>query len=377
MLKNKKILIGINGGIAAYKICELIRMYKKDGADVTVVMTENAQKFVTPLTLQTLSQNPVYFKQYEFDNYKPEHISLADWADIFVIAPASANTISKLANGICDNLLTSIACAFQKRILIAPSMNCGMWENNLVQENIKKLATLGQEIIEPEYGFLACGTQGAGRLCKLDKIFEKTVEILNSKKIFQNKKVLITSGGTIEKIDTVRYISNFSSGKMGEALADTAFEQGAEVVLITTKDLQKPYSVIKVTSAVEMQKEVLKEFETSDITIMAAAIADYRAKKISNTKLKKTKNEEISIDLVKNPDILKEISQKKKNSQIVIGFCAESEDLLKNAKEKIKNKGCDYLIANDISRTDIGFSSDFNEVYIIDRTGKDRKSTRP
>lgn len=380
MLKGKKILIGITGGIAAYKICELIRLFIKNGASVKIVATENALNFVTKLTLQTLSQNPVAVGQFDVEEYKPEHISLADESDIFVIAPASANTISKLATGICDNLLTSIACAFTNPILIAPAMNCNMWENKVIQENLNKLENLGYYICPPEDGFLACGYNGSGRLCSIDKIFDKTVEILElessgTKKKLLNKKIVITAGGTREKIDTVRFISNFSSGKMGFALANEASEMGADVVLIYTNTPSPLASLpsrargVYVQSAIEMQKAVEDEFisgQGADCLIMAAAVADYRAKEISGVKIKKTSADEISLDLIKNPDILKEISSKKRDNQLIVGFCAESENVLEYAKEKIQKKGCDYLIANDISRSDIGFSSDYNEVYIID-----------
>jgi len=368
MISSKKVLIGITGGIAAYKICDLIRLFKKNGADVKVVATQNALNFVTKLTLQTLSQNPVAIEQFDVEEYKPEHISLADDADVFVIAPASANTISKLATGVCDNLLTSVACAFKNPIVLAPAMNCNMWENKIIQENIEKLKELGYNILEPEEGFLACGYNGSGRLCSIEKIFDKSVEILNTKKKLINKKIVITAGGTREKLDTVRYISNFSSGKMGIALADEAHAQGAEVVLISTIEVKKPYKVVFVQSAIEMKEAVESEFVDADALVMAAAVADYRAKKIADVKMKKTSQDEISIDLIKNPDILKEISSKKTEKQLVIGFCAESENVLEFAKEKIQKKGCDFLIANDVSRNDIGFSSDYNEVLIIDKS---------
>lgn len=368
MLSGKTILVGITGGIAAYKICELIRMYKRANANVLVVCTPNALNFVTKLTLQNLSQNEVAVEEFEVNDFKPEHISYADCADIMVIAPATANTISKIASGVCDNLLTSIACAFTKPVIIAPAMNCNMWENPVVQDNLHKLH---YEILEPESGYLACGYEGKGRLCSLEKIFDKTVELLNHKPL-NNKKIVITSGGTIEDIDPVRYISNYSSGKMGLALADTAKNLGAEVTLITTKDVSRKYSVIKVKSALDMKSAVEKEFENADCVIMAAAVADYRVKEIASQKIKKTCDDEISLTLVKNPDILKDISSRK-TRQIVVGFCAESENLIENAKEKIHKKGCDYLIANDISRKDIGFSSDYNEVTILDKNGNMKK----
>ena len=373
MLKGKCVLVGITGGIAAYKICELIRMYKKNGADVKVICTPNAMNFVTKLTLQNLSQNEVYVQEFDVKEWKPEHISLADEADIMVIAPATANTISKIAQGIADNLLTSIACAFSKKMIIAPAMNCNMWNNEVVQNNLSILQARGVEILEPESGFLACGYLGKGRLCSLEKIYNATVEGLSYSQKLVGKKVVITSGGTIEDIDPVRYISNYSSGKMGFALANVAKDMGAEVVLITTKQFEAPYKIVKVKSALDMQKAVEDEFETSDIVIMAAAVADYRVKNQAEQKMKKVAgNDTLTLELVQNPDILKGLCEKKTH-QLVIGFCAESENLLENAKEKISKKGCDYLIANDISRSDIGFSSDDNEVTILEKSGKIEK----
>ncbi len=381
MLSGKTVLIGITGGIAAYKICELIRMYKRANAGVLVVCTPNALNFVTKLTLQNLSKNEVAVEEFDINNYNPEHISYADRADIMVIAPATANTISKIANGVCDNLLTTIACAFTKPVIIAPAMNCNMWDNPLFQENLNKLH---YEIIEPESGYLACGYEGKGRLCPIEEIFEKTVELLNCTKL-SGKNIVVTSGGTIEEIDPVRYISNYSSGKMGLALADTAKNLGADVTLITTCDVSKKYNVVKVKSALDMQQAVTDEFLKADCIIMAAAVADYRVKNISAQKIKKTSGDEINLTLVKNPDILKNLCEMKNTSahelngskeKIIVGFCAESENLIENAKEKIRKKGCDYLIANDISRKDTGFSSDYNEVIIFDKNGEMKKLER-
>lgn len=375
MLSGKTILIGITGGIAAYKICELIRMFKRQNANVRVICTPNALNFITKLTLQNLSQNEVGVDEFEIPDFKPEHISYADEADIMIIAPATANTIGKIANGICDNLLTSIVCAFKKPVVIAPAMNCNMWENPIIQENIQKLRSTGYEIIEPESGFLACGYNGTGRLADLNKIFDKTVEIINSKKKLTGKKIVITAGGTIEDIDPVRYISNYSSGKMGLALADEAFQQGAETVLITTKDIVRPYKIIKVKSADEMKQAVEAYFGGADCVIMAAAVADYRVKNKAEQKIKKTDSDSLTLELIKNPDILKELCTKK-TTQKVVGFCAESENLIENAQEKIRKKGCDYLIANDISRKDIGFASDYNEVVIFNKNGGQKRIER-
>ena len=365
MLTNKNILIGITGGIAAYKICNLIRLYKKAGANVRVVLTPNALNFVTKLTLQTLSGNEVYVDNFEIDEYKPEHIALTE-SDIFVIAPASANTIGKIVNGICDNLLLSTACAFSKPILIAPAMNENMWKNPFVQENLNKLKNNGCQIIEPETGFLACGTNGIGRMKEPEEIFEKTVEILSEKQILKGKKFLITAGGTREKIDPVRYITNSSSGKMGLALADCAFKMGAEVTLVSTFKAEKPYKNIITPTALEMERAVKENLEGQDCVIMAAAVSDYRVENISEQKIKK-QGGEMTLKLVENPDILQEICRNKLPQPLIIGFCAESENLIENAKSKIQKKGCDYLIANDISRKDIGFNTHENEVYIIDK----------
>lgn len=377
MLKNKNILIGITGGIAAYKICSLIRLYKKAGADVRVVVTPNALNFVTKLTLQTLSNNEVYVDNFEIDEYKPEHIALTN-ADIFVIAPASANTIGKIANGICDNLLLSTACAFSKPILLAPAMNDNMWNNAFVQENMKKLKSHGYHILEPDSGFLACGTNGVGRMREPEEIFDTTVKILNTtlcptcreneaelqRGVLYGKKVLITAGGTREKIDPVRYITNASSGKMGIALADNAYKMGADVTLVSTFKVDKPYKNIVTETACEMEKAVKENLAEQDCVIMAAAVSDYRVENSAEQKIKK-QGGKLTLELVENPDILKSISGAK--GKIICGFCAESENLLENAKAKIQKKGCDFLIANDISRKDIGFDSDENEVYIIDK----------
>ena len=366
-IENKNILIGITGGIAAYKICGLIRLFKKNGANVKTVVTKRALEFVTSLTLQTLSQEQVYVEQFVTEERKPEHIALCDWADIFVIAPASANTIGKIANGICDNLLTSLACAFQKQIIFAPAMNTGMWENKAVQKNIQILKTFGAIFVEPEDGFLACGTDGKGRLADINTIYEKACECLQEKRFLKGKKIVITAGGTKENFDPVRYIGNYSSGKMGTAIADRAFEAGADVCLIKTFELSRSYKTVDVQSAAQMFEAVKKEFADADILIMTAAVADYRPEKTADLKLKKDSTEELVLKLVKNPDILSEMCKIKKEGQTVIGFCAESNNLLEYAKQKIQKKNCDYLIANDILRKDTGFSSDYNEVFILDR----------
>lgn len=368
-LEGKHILIGITGGIAAYKMCTLIRDFKKAGAETKIICTPNALNFVTKLTLQNLSQSKVYIEEFDTKHWQPEHISLADWADIMLIAPASANTIGKIANGIADNLLTSVACAFSKKIIIAPAMNCNMWRNEAVSKNLATLKSRGIEILEPESGFLACGYLGKGRLCTLSKIFNSVEENLNYSEKLKGKKVVITAGGTIEEIDPVRYISNYSSGKMGFALANVAYNMGAEVVLITTKEFDAPFKIVKVKTALDMQNAVNDEFDDANYIIMAAAVADYRVKEHRKQKIKKESQDIVTLELVKNPDILSDLCKKEHDGIVIAGFCAESENLIENAKAKISRKGCDYLIANDISRSDIGFGADENEVVILDKNG--------
>ncbi len=366
MLSGKTVLVGITGAIAAYKVCELIRLFKKNNANVKVVVTPNALNFVTKTTLESLSQNAVDIEQFNIKEYKPEHIALTDEADIFVIAPASANTIAKMALGICDNLLTSTFCAFKKPVVIAPCMNTNMWENPAVEKNIETLKNRGIKVIEPDTGFLACGTNGKGRLADINLIYDTVKDILLPEQILKGKKVVITAGGTKENIDAVRYIGNYSSGKMGIALADNAYKLGADVVLISTVDVDKKYKVINVQTAQEMYNKVNEEFKDAYTLIMAAAVSDYRVKNKSEQKIKKDGNSLI-IELVENPDILKEMSKIKRNDQIVVGFCAESQNLMEFAKQKISKKKCDYICANDISKKDIGFSSNDNELYIIDK----------
>lgn len=286
---------------------------------------------------------------------------------MFLIAPASANTIGKIANGLCDNLLTSLLCAFNKQVIYAPAMNVNMWNNKFVQENILKLKQNGAIFIEPTEGELACGYDGKGRMAEPQDIVKVIVETLNQPQILKGKKILITAGGTKESIDPVRFIGNYSSGKMGIALADAAKRLGAEVTLVSTIcDLKREYKTITVKSALSMLEAVDSEFKENDALIMTAAVADYRPEKIIKDKIKKDMTGNFQLNLVKNPDILAEMSKKKTSNQTVIGFCAESTNLIEYAERKIDSKNLDFIVANDISQTDIGFNSDFNSVTIID-----------
>jgi phosphopantothenoylcysteine decarboxylase/phosphopantothenate--cysteine ligase len=367
ILSGKKILFGITGGIASYKVCGLIRLLVKAGADVKCVITPNAKNFITETTLLTLTRNKVFCEQFENFDWKPDHISLSDEADLFVIAPASANTIGKIANGIANNLLTSLVMAFKKQIIIAPAMNANMWDNLFVQENIKKLESSGFIILHPDKGELACGWEGSGRLVSIDMIFKKIQDFFQRRNFLKGKKILVTAGGTREAIDPVRFIGNRSSGKMGAAVADAAYLMGADTCLISTLNFKKCYEVVHVSSALEMFESIKSKFMDCDALFMAAAVSDFRVKNVSEQKIKKENHDDVIIELVKNPDILKELSLLKKNEQILIGFCAESENLIENAFKKIDDKNLDFIVANDISGTETGFESDFNVVSIIDR----------
>ena len=372
MLSGKTVLLGITGGIAAYKICELIRMYKRANAEVLVVCTQNALNFVTKLTLENLSKNPVAVEEFNVEKFNPEHISYADRADIMVIAPATANTISKIATGVCDNLLTSIACAFTKPMIIAPAMNCNMWENPIIQQNLNKLNV---EILEPESGYLACGYEGKGRLCSLDKIFDKTVEVLNSKKL-DGKKVVITSGGTIEEIDPVRYITNHSTGKMGYAIAKVAMERGADVTLISgITSLEKvPFvNTIDVVSAEDMFNAVVENYDNADIVIKSAAVADFTPENVFDEKVKKSSGNMDTIKLKPTKDIIKYLGEHKEN-QFLCGFSMETENMVENSRDKLTRKNLDMIVANNVKVKGAGFGTDTNVVTIIT---KDNEETLP
>lgn len=364
----KNILIGISSSIASYKIYELIRLYKKYNFNVKVVLSQNALQFVSPLVIETLSNNKCYCNQFE-PRENVEHISLMEWADVFVIAPASANTISKCAQGLADNLLTSIFCAYlgtKKPILFAPAMNNGMWENPIVQENIRKLKSFGCDFCEPQVGFLACGASGKGRLADINLIYQQSLRNLYQNKKNNCKKIVITLGGTRENIDSVRFITNSSSGKMGTALADWAYYLGYEVIAISTIKLTKPYKVINVNTAIEMLNELEKQ--KFNYLVMSAAVGDFRVENQSETKISKEDiGEEFNLKLIKNPDVIAKIAQKKDESQKIIGFCLTDKDLINCAKNKLKNKNLDYIVANEV-KTALNTSQ--NKVTIIEKSGK-------
>jgi len=373
MLKGKKIVLGITGGIAAYKACEIARELRKAEASVTAIMTKNACQFITPLTFQTLTGNRVITEMFtlpsEFDVH---HITLSKQADLLLVAPATANIIAKFANGIADDFLSTFYLAFKGKILIAPAMNTNMYLHPATKENIKKLSSLGVNFIEPATGELACGDEGIGKLADVATIIQKVKEVLTQKLDLQGEKILITAGATREAIDPVRYITNYSSGKMGYALANVALKRGAEVTLISgSTNLPSPSGVklINVESALQMREAVLKNLQKSTIIIKAAAVSDFRPRKKSQTKIKKEEMKSFTLELEKTPDILLEVG-KKKNNKFLVGFAAETEELVKNAQVKLKDKNCDLIVANDVTQDGAGFDSDTNIVKLIDRKGK-------
>ena len=365
ILKDKKILVGISGSIAAYKGCELIRALQKKGAEVRACLTPSAKEFIGELTLKALTGYQV-LSDWKDGETGLEHIFWARWADSFVIAPATATTISKLRTGIADSFLTSVALAYDKSFVIAPAMNTKMYQHPAVQENLKQLKEWGHIVINPAEGELACGEEGEGKLAEVDNI---VVGVMYSvfPKYLKGKKVLITAGGTREHFDPIRYISNASSGKMGYELAKIAYTMGAQVKLISAPTcLKKPYGVdkIDVVSAQEMFDTVMGNLDWADIIIMNAAVADFRPESYSQQKLKKSKENPV-VKLVPNPDILKIIGEKKRKDQILIGFAAESENILENAKDKLNRKNLDVIVANKL---DV-FSKDTHQGWIIYKNG--------
>ncbi|TCP69781.1 bifunctional phosphopantothenoylcysteine decarboxylase/phosphopantothenate--cysteine ligase CoaBC [Baia soyae] len=373
-MKGKRILLGITGGIAAYKAATIASQLYQRGADVRVIMTKSATQFITPLTLQTLTHHQVYTDT--FDERDPEvvsHIDLADHADLIVIAPATANIIGKVAHGLGDDMLSTTLLATTAPIVIAPAMNVHMYANVIVQKNIQTLRELGMQFIEPASGQLACGYVGQGRMVEPEVIVNWIEQYFayEASKPLAGKKLLITAGPTVEPIDPVRYMSNHSSGKMGYAIAEQAKKAGAEVVLVSgpvTIPPPKGVKVIEVKQATEMMDAVMNELATSDIIIKSAAVADYRSKVVFDEKIKKN-SEELILELKKNPDIAAEVGRVKRPDQMLIGFAAETEQVEQYAKGKLERKNMDLIIANDVTKPGAGFGTDTNIVTIYDRDG--------
>ena len=371
MLKGRKIVLGVTGGIAAYKAAELVRELVRAGAEVFVVMTRNAQAFITPLTFQALSGHSVTTELFSLtEESEIGHIALADRAELLAIAPATANIIGKIAAGIADDILTTIVMATKAPVLLAPAMNVHMWENPICQENIQKLRSRGFHFIDPEAGELACGYEGKGRLAEIPAIVEEIRSILSPKDL-SGETLLVTAGPTEEPIDPVRFLSNRSSGKMGFAVARAARRRGAQVILVSGPSaLPAPSGVkfIPVRTASEMREAVLGSLPGVSTLVMAAAVSDYRPKGTSPEKIKKSRAE-LSLPLELNPDILHEAGQRKEK-RLLIGFAAETESLLANARKKLAEKNLDLIVANDVRLPGAGFQVDTNVAKLIDRSGK-------
>ncbi len=374
LLLNKKILLCVTGGIAVYKAVALVSKLTQAGAEVKVIMTSSAKEFVTPLTFQVMSRNDVFFDTFdEKDSKVIAHIDLADWADLVIVAPATANVIGKMANGLADDMVTTTLLATTAEVWIAPAMNVHMYDNEAVKRNIQTLSEDGFRFIEPSEGYLACGYVGKGRLEEPEKIVElvrKRFAHEQQSLPLKGKKVVVTAGPTRERIDPVRYISNFSSGKMGYSMAKAAAALGAYTVLISGPvELDKPEGVqlIKVESAAEMLDAVLSEYEDASIVIKSAAVADYRPKEQHAQKMKKREGDS-SIELERTTDILKTLGEMKKN-QVLVGFAAETNDAVGYGQSKLKNKNLDYIIVNDVTDPNGGFGNDKNVVTLLSKNG--------
>ena len=374
MLKGKKIVLGVTGGIAVYKAVDLVSKLRKEGADVRVVMTESAAKVVTPLTIKDISGNTVAVSMWaEAQEFHVEHIALADWADLMIIAPATANILAKAANGIADDLLSTVILASKTPIVLCPAMNCQMYINPITQDNLKKLADYGFIIMQPATGYLACGTSGVGRLPEPAEIIAFTKNFISHKEgDLKGLKILVTAAGTREPIDPVRFVGNRSSGKMGYAVAQAASERGADVVLVSGPSSLTPpanVEVINVETTREMMNAVLAKYAEMDIVIKAAAVADYCPHEVAEQKIKKATDDALTIVLDKNPDILKKLGELK-TRQFLVGFAAETQNLLANATEKIKKKNLDMIVANDVTVAGAGFNYDTNVVKFLFPNGE-------
>ena len=374
MFKNKNILIGVTASIAAYKSAFLVRLLIKAGANVKVIMTDSAQEFITPLTLSTLSKNPVLIdftknKQGEWNN----QVELGLWADAFVIAPASANTLAKMANGICDNLLLATYLSAKCQVYIAPAMDLDMYKHKSTKDNLKRIESFGNKIINPGTGELASGLYGEGRMAEPEEIVSFLEKEFSKNLPFAKKKVLVTAGPTYEAIDPVRFIGNHSSGKMGFAIAEEFANQGAEVTLVcgpnNLKTINKNIQRIDITSAEELFNASIKAFKSADISVLSAAVADYKPSKTANQKIKKSAGTK-EIDLIPTKDTLAELGKLKTKKQLLIGFALETQNEVANAKEKIKKKNLDLIVLNSLNDKGAGFKTDTNKITIIDKNNK-------
>ena len=373
MLKGKTVLLGVTGGIAAYKIANLASALVKLHADVNVIMTQNATNFINPITFESLTGNKCIVDTFDRNfKFKVEHIALAELADVFMIAPASANVIGKIANGIADDMLTTTFMACKKKKILAPAMNTNMYENPIVQDNIKKLKDYGMEIIEPATGYLACGTTGSGKLPDEKILLEYILREIAYEKDLSGKTVLVTAGPTREAVDPVRFISNHSTGKMGYAIARSASLRGARVILVSgTVSIEPPLfaELVPVVSAEDMYNAVMKYKDDADIIIKSAAVADYTPVTASSEKIKK-QDGDMRIELKRTRDILKELGQSRRENQFICGFAMETENLIENAVKKLESKNVDMIVANSLKTEGAGFGTDTNAVTFITKDGK-------
>jgi len=374
-MKKPCVVLGVTGGIAVYKACELLRLLQKRGIDVFVVMTQNACRFVAPLTFETLSGHPVAVDTFDRpQTWEVEHIALAKRADLFLIAPATANIMGKMACGIADDMLSTTVMATRAPVLVAPAMNTGMWENAAVQQNVKTLRARGVEIVAPVSGHLACGDNGAGKLEDVAVIAERACELLLAKKDMEGLRVMVTAGPSREALDPVRYISNRSSGKMGYAIAQAAQKRGAEVTLLSGPvAIEAPQGVklVPFTTTQELLDRASELAQEQDLLIQAAAPADYRAKEIAPQKIKKQGGEPMTFTLVENPDVAATLGKAKRSGQVFVGFAAETNDVLAHARDKLARKNLDMIVANDVTRPGAGFDVDTNIVTLITKDGQE------
>ena len=374
-MKKPCVVLGVTGGIAVYKACELLRLLQKRGIDVFVVMSRNACRFVAPLTFETLSGHPVAVDTFDRpQTWEVEHIALAKRADLFLIAPATANIMGKMACGIADDMLSTTVMATRAPVLVAPAMNTGMWENAAVQQNVKTLRARGVEIVAPVSGHLACGDSGAGKLEDVEVIAERACELLFAKKDMEGLRVMVTAGPSREALDPVRYISNRSSGKMGYAIAQAAQKRGAEVTLLSGPvAIEAPLGVklVPFTTTQELLDRASELAREQDLLIQAAAPADYRAKEVAPQKIKKQGGEPMTFTLVENPDVAATLGKAKRRGQVFVGFAAETNDVLARAKDKLARKNLDMIVANDVTRPGAGFDVDTNIVTLITKDGQE------
>lgn len=369
VLDGKTIVFGVTGGIAAYKSCEAVSRLRKLGATVCVIMTKNATEFVAPMTFETLSNQPCVTDTFARpERWEVEHVSLAKRADLFVIAPATANIMAKLAHGLADDMLSTTCLATHAPILIAPAMNTGMWENVATQQNLQILKSRGMHFVGPEGGYLACGDVGAGRMSEPAQIVERCVQLLTEKNDLASLRVLVTAGPTCENIDPVRYITNRSSGKMGYAIAEAAQRRGAQVTLVTGPvAIAAPQGVhtVPIRTTAELLDAMLKLAPEQDMIIQAAAPADYRAQQVATQKLKKQGDGALTLTFVPNPDVAKAVGENKKDGQILVGFAAETQNAIENARKKLDSKHLDMIVANDVTLPGAGFDVDTNIAALI------------